>query len=929
MATNRYGQIYHGDHHHINVRFPSTEARLKFQNEFEAYHASHDHEGDVPIFKNVASKDLKLSTGSRSPEDFIKAETDKDYSITIDGYGWNDIHEYHNPRGFSRYFWYHVPTCCVPPIIVIDREFVDSGTLQRHPLSAIFGDMPADDFQSLLESVERDGFIDPIVRIHEGQILDGWHRYRAAQELNLIRGLKFQEWREDEKKDGDPKAFVLARNIERRHLTPGQRAQIAVTFNERFGQGNIKAQREDSGSSNDEPKTREQLAQEVSVSTATIDRAIAVEKEGKSETVISGEKTAGEVLKEQKQARLTEARINANKSLEKVWETFHESELTKQIEPDDFVKGACAHHKNWGVDDIPEMEETDIPEIWEARFNLLTTQIQTRSSWIQEFVKDPGGTLKEREVSKLRKQKKQSVKSLWDTRIQVARDYTGDSDTDLNLNLTLPELEKGFAEHNPTYADAFESAMKRTSETSFNIVLEKVLASDIDVETLQTEYRALMTYAGDVRNWERADWSPDTNWILPLIEAKTFQSVAETDDEPDTERLRAQQRADDRRRRMWSYFSSEIRVKAEKTTKEVSEEDFAKAAATALGLGTIRVVKVSHEEDGLSGLEYCFGADKFILGDIKSPPYSLSDCTLADAAMWANRFDLIAIALMNMADWVKALLEEPDYEQLQQGHVKRLNALPGEIKDYIPKWVEKYEIRDNFQGRDTRKITLKLLLNARCQIEFGRERGPDAFFREEMEDLLERMQLNDVALIEKVLELLDSDTAEPDAPDMNALWSAFNKRYPKWKAKYAESGYKENDLIQASTEAEMLDALRVYRESDRKGMPTADEVKDMTDLMKQQSYPFARCLRNLLRAKGTSDAENTDDTSLNDLNLPSLKEGLDTMLETIGQLSHTDMRDDMSVAVFEALYGEYEDVTNRECLSILIDCAHSIVAEDS
>ncbi len=36
MATNRYGQIWHGDHHHINTRFPSTEARLKFQNEFES-----------------------------------------------------------------------------------------------------------------------------------------------------------------------------------------------------------------------------------------------------------------------------------------------------------------------------------------------------------------------------------------------------------------------------------------------------------------------------------------------------------------------------------------------------------------------------------------------------------------------------------------------------------------------------------------------------------------------------------------------------------------------------------------------------------------------------------------------------------------------------------------------------------------------------
>ena len=123
MAANRYGQIWHGDHHHINIRFPSAEARLKFQNEFEAYHASHDHEGDVPTFKLVNRSDLKLGTGDRDPQDLVKAETDDAYRITIDGYSWNEIHEYHNPSGFSKYFWYHIPTCCVPPTIVIDGEY--------------------------------------------------------------------------------------------------------------------------------------------------------------------------------------------------------------------------------------------------------------------------------------------------------------------------------------------------------------------------------------------------------------------------------------------------------------------------------------------------------------------------------------------------------------------------------------------------------------------------------------------------------------------------------------------------------------------------------------------------------------------------------------------------------------------------------------
>ena len=290
--------------------------------------------------------------------------------------------------------------------------------------------------------------------------------------------------------------------------------------------------------------------------------------------------------------------------------------------------------------------------------------------------------------------------------------------------------------------------------------------SDIDAEKDDKKLGYILQHYQDILK----DIDEDAKWIVKLVSAEETE-VSPVADKQDSELLRAQERAITRRQRMWSYFASEIQVKYGKTIQEVSEEDFAKAAAVALGLDTIRVDKV-----GLEGVEYCFGADEFILGDIQSPPYSLSDCSLADAAMWASRFDLIAIALMNMADWVKTLLEVES------------EVSPAE-----------------------------------------------------------------------------------DEPDMNALWDAFNKRYPKWKAKYAESGYKENDLIQASTEAEMLDALRVYREteserkgkqptgslpyspSDRKGMPTADEVKDMTDLMSQQSYPFARCLRDLLRAKGISD----------------------------------------------------------------------------
>ena len=312
MAAYRYGQIIHGDYQKINLRFESAQERDAFRRAFEAHHASHDHDGKVPIFMDTTAKDANSSYSSgvrthgtihpvkcvvlENGEYVIDTDEQVEY-VTIDGYTQGEIKDYHNPTGMLETSWYTPPTTMEPPIIVVDDTFVDSNILQRHPLSAIFGDMPAEDFQSLRTSVQQDGFIENVVRIYEGQILDGWHRYRAGRELNLLRKLKFQEWDADENQDGDPKTFVLARNIERRHLTPGQRAQIAVAFNERFGHGG------DRNSPNGDLKNRTELAEQAGVGTSTIDRAIAIEKAGRSTEVIAGKKTAGEVLADAKQRR--------------------------------------------------------------------------------------------------------------------------------------------------------------------------------------------------------------------------------------------------------------------------------------------------------------------------------------------------------------------------------------------------------------------------------------------------------------------------------------------------------------------------------------------------------------------------------------------------------------------------------------------------
>ena len=183
MASTRYGRIYHGDHHHNNIKFSSPDARDTFAEAFKKYHAAHDHDGEAPRFEFIKAADVRdVYAGGRNHNHD---------EITMDGYDCHEIKEYHNREYPDTYTHYRMPTCCVSPIIVLDREFIDAGTLKRHELSSVFGDMPETDFENLVKSVEQDGFMDSLIRMHDGKVLDGWHRYQAALSLNLVRKLMF------------------------------------------------------------------------------------------------------------------------------------------------------------------------------------------------------------------------------------------------------------------------------------------------------------------------------------------------------------------------------------------------------------------------------------------------------------------------------------------------------------------------------------------------------------------------------------------------------------------------------------------------------------------------------------------------------------------------------------------------------------------
>ncbi|WP_197287408.1 hypothetical protein, partial [Achromobacter sp. 2789STDY5608628] len=92
-------------------------------------------------------------------------------------------------------------------------------TFHQHPLSAAFPAMSASDFQALKDSIECIG-VQNAITLHEGMVIDGWHRYSASQEL----GMPCPE--RELPADVDPVDFVRAQNKERRHLTAGAWALI-------------------------------------------------------------------------------------------------------------------------------------------------------------------------------------------------------------------------------------------------------------------------------------------------------------------------------------------------------------------------------------------------------------------------------------------------------------------------------------------------------------------------------------------------------------------------------------------------------------------------------------------------------------------------------------------------------------------------------
>jgi hypothetical protein len=91
---------------------------------------------------------------------------------------------------------------------------------EPHPAADVWPMLDEIEMASLAESIADVGLLEPIVLTPDGLLLDGRNRARACEIVSVEPTTVVY--------DGDPIAFVLARNDQRRHMTKGQRAMAAV-----------------------------------------------------------------------------------------------------------------------------------------------------------------------------------------------------------------------------------------------------------------------------------------------------------------------------------------------------------------------------------------------------------------------------------------------------------------------------------------------------------------------------------------------------------------------------------------------------------------------------------------------------------------------------------------------------------------------------
>ncbi len=154
-------------------------------------------------------------------------------------------------------------------------ENTPPGGIAFHPLADLFPWLEGRAFEELKTDIAKNGVLEPVVFIGSA-ILDGRNRYMAARDLGI-------EYPRVEFDGDDPLAFVVAKNLARRHLTESQRAMVAA----KLAKLPVGANQHTAGSAN--LPTQTEAASLLNVSERAIRSAKAVERTGAPELIAAVE----------------------------------------------------------------------------------------------------------------------------------------------------------------------------------------------------------------------------------------------------------------------------------------------------------------------------------------------------------------------------------------------------------------------------------------------------------------------------------------------------------------------------------------------------------------------------------------------------------------------------------------------------------------
>lgn len=140
----------------------------------------------------------------------------------------------------------------------------ENGRYETHDFCDLFPRIPTKQLTELAQDIKANGQRESIW-IFEGKILDGKNRESACFEAGVEP--KYKDFTGNE---SQALAFSISKNMQRRDLSPGERARIAAKAN-KFKMGRPES------APNGALKTQAQAAKEVGVSKRTIQRAVQVE----------------------------------------------------------------------------------------------------------------------------------------------------------------------------------------------------------------------------------------------------------------------------------------------------------------------------------------------------------------------------------------------------------------------------------------------------------------------------------------------------------------------------------------------------------------------------------------------------------------------------------------------------------------------------